>query len=37
VAEATKVTDGKTMGLYQVMVKKEEKIVASFSGLAFKK
>jgi acyl-CoA thioesterase len=37
VAEATKVSDGKTMGLYQVMVKKEEKIVASFSGLAFKK
>ncbi len=36
-AEAVRVSDGKTMGLYQVMVKKEEKIIASFSGLAFKK
>jgi acyl-CoA thioesterase len=36
-AEATRVSDGKTMGLYHVTVKKEEKIVADFSGLAFKK
>ena len=36
-AEAVRVSDGKTMGLYQVMVKKEQKIIASFSGLAFKK
>ena len=36
-AEATRVSDGKTMGLYQVMVKNQEKTVAFFSGLAFKK
>ncbi len=37
VAEATRVNDGKTMGLYQVTVRKEEKTVAFFQGLAFKK
>ena len=37
VAEANRVSDGKTMGLYQVSVKNGEKLVASFSGLAFKK
>jgi acyl-CoA thioesterase len=37
VAEASRVSDGKTMGLYQVNVKNGEKLVASFSGLAFKK
>lgn len=37
VAEASRVSDGKTMGLYQVTVKNGEKLVASFSGLAFKK
>ena len=37
VAEATRVSDGKTMGLYAVTVKNGEKLVASFSGLAFKK
>ncbi len=36
-AEATKVSEGKTTGLYHVMVLKEEKTVAVFSGLAFKK
>ncbi len=36
-AEATRVSDGKTMGLYHVTVKKEDKIVAFFSGLAVKK
>jgi acyl-CoA thioesterase len=36
-AEATRVSDGKTTGLYQVVVKKEEKTVAFFTGLAFKK
>src|ERR1700690_1553330 len=36
-AEAVRVSDGKTMGLYNVTVKKEEKIIAFFSGLAFKK
>ncbi len=36
-AEAVRVSDGKTMGLYQVMVRNGEKLVASFSGLAFKK
>jgi acyl-CoA thioesterase len=37
IAEATRVSDGKTMGLYQVMVRKEEKTVALFTGLALKK
>jgi acyl-CoA thioesterase len=37
VAEATRVSDGKTMGLYQVTVKNQEKTIAVFSGLAFKK
>jgi acyl-CoA thioesterase len=36
-AEAVRVSEGKTMGLYHVTVRKEEKIVADFSGLAFKK
>jgi acyl-CoA thioesterase len=37
IAEATRVSDGKTTGLYQVVVRKEEKTVAFFTGLAFKK
>ncbi len=37
IAEATRVSDGKSMGLYQVNVKNGEKLVALFSGLAFKK
>ena len=36
-AEAVRVNDGKTMGLYQVTVKNQDKTVAFFSGLAFKK
>jgi len=37
-AEATRVSDGKTMGLYHVTVKNQNtKMVAFFSGLAFKK
>jgi acyl-CoA thioesterase len=36
-AEAVRVSDGKTMGLYQVTVKNQDKAVAFFSGLAFKK
>jgi len=36
-AEATRVSDGKTMGLYNVTVRKEDRIIAFFSGLAFKK
>jgi acyl-CoA thioesterase len=36
-AEATRVSDGKTMGLYQVTVRKDEKTIALFTGLAFKK
>lgn len=36
-AEATRVSDGKTTGLYQVTVKSGEKMVAFFTGLAFKK
>jgi acyl-CoA thioesterase len=36
-AEAVRVSDGKTTGLYHVTVKSGEKTVAFFSGLAFKK
>jgi acyl-CoA thioesterase len=36
-AEAVRVSDGKTAGLYHVTVKNGEKTVAFFSGLAFKK
>ena len=36
-AEATRVSDGKTMGLYNVSVCNQNKQVAVFSGLAFKK
>lgn len=36
-AEAERVSDGKTTGLYNVTVKKDEKLIAVFSGLAFKK
>jgi acyl-CoA thioesterase len=35
--EAKRVSDGKTMGLYQVTVSKDDKTVALFTGLAFKK
>jgi acyl-CoA thioesterase len=37
VAEAIQVSDSKSTGLYHVTVKKEDKMVAFFSGLAFKK
>ncbi len=37
VAEANRVSDGKTTGLYNVSVKCGEKLVAFFSGVAFKK
>jgi len=36
-AEAVRVSDGKTMGLYQVTVNNQDKTIAFFSGLAFKK
>jgi len=36
-AEATRVSDGKTMGLYNVAVSNQNKQVAFFTGLAFKK
>jgi acyl-coenzyme A thioesterase PaaI-like protein len=36
-AETTRVSDGKTIGLYHVTVKKEDKTIAFFSELAFKK
>lgn len=36
-AEATRVSDGKSTGLYHVAVRKDDKLVAFFSGLAFKK
>ncbi len=37
VAEALRVSEGKTTGLYRVTVRKEDKIIADFTGLAFKK
>jgi acyl-CoA thioesterase len=36
-AEATRVSEGKTTGLYQVTVRKEDKTVALFTGVAYKK
>ena len=36
-AEAERVSDGKTMGLYNVTVCNQDKKIAFFSGLAFKK
>ncbi|MFA5365409.1 MAG: PaaI family thioesterase [Candidatus Bathyarchaeia archaeon] len=36
VAEATTVSDGKTLALCSVVVKKDDKDVAMFSGLAYK-
>lgn len=35
-AEATRVSDGKTFTLYNVTVSKENKVLALFSGLAYK-
>ncbi len=35
-AEAVKVNEGKTFGLYNITVRKEDKTVAVFSGLAYK-
>jgi acyl-CoA thioesterase len=34
--EANRISDGKTFGLYNIVVRKEEKIVAVFTGLACK-
>jgi len=36
IAEATKVSEGKTFSLYNITVSKEDKLVALFSGLAYK-
>ncbi len=36
-AEAIRISDGKTTGLYQVTVRKGDKTIALFTGLAFKK
>ncbi len=35
-AEATRISDGKTFGVYSITVKKEDKTVAVFNGLAYK-
>ena len=35
-AEAVRVSDGKTLGLYYVTISKADKKIAVFSGLAFK-
>jgi acyl-CoA thioesterase len=35
-AEASKVSEGKTFALYNITVSKEDKLVALFSGLAYK-
>jgi acyl-CoA thioesterase len=35
-AEATRISDGKTFGVYSISVRKGEKTVAVFSGLAYK-
>ena len=35
-AEATRISDGKTFGVYSITIRKEEKMIAVFSGLAYK-
>lgn len=35
IAEATRVSEGKTFQLFKVTVRKEEKLIALFSGLAY--
>jgi len=35
-AEAARISDGKTFGVYAITVRKEEKTVAVFNGLAYK-
>ena len=37
IAEANRVSNGKTTGFYNVTVCKEDKIIAVFSGVAFRK
>ena len=36
IAEAVRVSDGKTFGVYSITVRKEEKTIALFNGLAYK-
>jgi acyl-CoA thioesterase len=36
-AEAVRVSEGKTLGLYHVTISKQDKKIAFFSGLVFKK
>ncbi len=36
IAEAERVSDGKTFGLYNITVRKEDRTVAIFSGLAYR-
>jgi acyl-CoA thioesterase len=36
IAEATRISDGKTFGVYSITVRKEEKTIAIFNGLAYK-
>jgi acyl-CoA thioesterase len=36
IAEASKVSEGKTFALYNITISKEDKLVALFSGLAYK-
>ena len=36
VAEAVRISESKTLGLYTITVKKEEKIVSVFQGLAYR-
>jgi acyl-CoA thioesterase len=35
-AEAIRISDGKTFGVYSITVRKEEKTIAVFNGLAYK-
>ena len=36
-AEAVRISDGKTFGVYSITVRKEEKTIAIFNGLAYKR
>jgi acyl-CoA thioesterase len=35
-AEAVRISDGKTFGVYNIIVRKEDKTIAIFNGLAYK-
>ncbi|NLE05848.1 MAG: hotdog fold thioesterase [Crenarchaeota archaeon] len=37
IAEATRISGGKTFGLYNISICKEDKLIATFSGMVYRK